>query len=78
MAKGIAIAGLTLLSGLMITQTVQAQTPLDGKTGTITTAVPFLRISPGRAGHFLVHHQCCCRDCLLKDFRNLPGHRGSK
>lgn len=45
MAKGIAIAGLTLLSGLMMTQTVQAG-PLDGKTGTITTAVPFLRISP--------------------------------
>lgn len=46
MAKGIAIAGITLLSGLMITQTVGAQTNLDGKVGTITTAVPFLRISP--------------------------------
>lgn len=49
MAKGIAIAGLTLLSGLMIAQTVQAQQPssLDGKeVGAITTGVPFLRISP--------------------------------
>jgi len=50
MAKRFAIAGITLISGLMITQTAQAQvgggSTIDGKVGTITTAVPFLRISP--------------------------------
>lgn len=45
MAKRIAIAGVTLLSGLMVSQQSFAQT-LDGRVGTITTAVPFLRISP--------------------------------
>lgn len=45
MAKRIAIAGLTLLSGLIGSQSF-AQTNLDGRTGAITTAVPFLRISP--------------------------------
>lgn len=46
MAKRIAVAGIALLSGIMITQTTQAQTNLDGTVETVTTAVPFLRISP--------------------------------
>jgi hypothetical protein len=45
MAKRFAIAGLTLLTGLIGSQSF-AQTNLDGRTGAITTAVPFLRISP--------------------------------
>lgn len=47
MAKSFAIAGITLVTGLMMTQVANAQsTNLDGTVGTITTAVPFLRISP--------------------------------
>src|SRR5690554_1394047 len=48
MAKRIAIAGLTILSGMMTFSNSFAQTSLDGRTGVqaITTAVPFLRISP--------------------------------
>lgn len=47
MAKRIAIAGLTVLTGLIGTQQSFAQkTGLAGTTGAITTAVPFLRISP--------------------------------
>jgi hypothetical protein len=45
MAKRFAIAGLTLLTGLIGSQTI-AQTSVDGRRGAITTAVPFLRISP--------------------------------
>jgi hypothetical protein len=46
MAKRFAIAGITLLTGLMNSQSF-AQTNISGqKAGTITTAVPFLRISP--------------------------------
>ncbi|MFT4062429.1 MAG: type IX secretion system outer membrane channel protein PorV [Edaphocola sp.] len=45
MAKYLALAGITVLSGLSTTST-QAQTSVDGRVGTITTAVPFLRISP--------------------------------
>jgi hypothetical protein len=45
MAKRFAIAGITLLTGLMGSQSY-AQTGIDGRTGAITTAVPFLRISP--------------------------------
>jgi hypothetical protein len=45
MAKRFAIAGLTILTSLVGSQ-VFAQTNLDGRVGTITTAVPFLRISP--------------------------------
>ncbi len=45
MAKRFAIAGLTLLTGFIGSQSI-AQTSLDGRTGAITTAVPFLRISP--------------------------------
>ncbi|MFA6057622.1 MAG: type IX secretion system outer membrane channel protein PorV [Taibaiella sp.] len=46
MAKRFAIAGITLLTGLMGSQSF-AQTNISGqKAGTITTAVPFLRISP--------------------------------
>lgn len=45
MAKRFAIAGLGILAGLMGSQSF-AQTALDGRTGAITTAVPFLRISP--------------------------------
>jgi hypothetical protein len=45
MAKRFAIAGITLLTGLIGSQSY-AQTGIDGRTGAITTAVPFLRISP--------------------------------
>lgn len=45
MAKRIAVAGLTVLSGLIGFQGF-AQKSLDGRVGAITTAVPFLRISP--------------------------------
>lgn len=45
MAKRFAIAGLTMLTGLIGTQSF-AQTSIDGRRGAITTAVPFLRISP--------------------------------
>jgi hypothetical protein len=45
MAKRIAVAGLTVLSGLIGFQSF-AQTNLNGSVGAITTAVPFLRISP--------------------------------
>ena len=46
MAKRFAIAGLTLLTGFIGSQTFAQKTSLDGRTGAITTAVPFLRISP--------------------------------
>jgi len=45
MAKRFAIVGLTVMSGLVASSSF-AQNNLDGKVGTITTAVPFLRISP--------------------------------
>lgn len=45
MAKRFAIAGITLITGLIGSQSY-AQTGVDGRTGAITTAVPFLRISP--------------------------------
>jgi len=51
MTKRFALAGLTMLSGMMVAQsyaqtgTGQATTQ-DGRVGVITTAVPFLRISP--------------------------------
>ncbi len=44
MAKRFALIGLSLLTGLT-TQSI-AQTNLNGQVNTITTAVPFLRISP--------------------------------
>lgn len=46
MAKRFAIAGLTVLTGLIGSQSFAQKTGLDGRTGAITTAVPFLRISP--------------------------------
>lgn len=47
MANRFAIAGLTVLSGIVLSPTVQAQTnPNNNSTAAITTAVPFLRISP--------------------------------
>ncbi len=46
MAKRFAIAGITVLSGLMATGSYAQKAGLNGQTGTITTAVPFLRISP--------------------------------
>lgn len=47
MAKRFAIAGLTVLSGLIGSQSFAQNKPgVDGRVGTITTAVPFLRISP--------------------------------
>lgn len=46
MAKRFAIAGLTLLTGLMGSQSFAQSTITGQKIGTITTAVPFLRISP--------------------------------
>lgn len=46
MAKRFAIAGLSILAGLMGSQSFAQKTSLDGRTGAITTAVPFLRISP--------------------------------
>jgi hypothetical protein len=47
MAKRFAIAGITLLTGLVGSQSFAQLTPISGqKAGTITTAVPFLRISP--------------------------------
>lgn len=47
MAKRFAIAGITVLSGLMATGSyAQQKAGLNGQTGTVTTAVPFLRISP--------------------------------
>lgn len=45
MAKRFAIAGLTILSGLIGPYSF-AQKNIDGRVGTVTTAVPFLRISP--------------------------------
>lgn len=45
MAKRFAIAGMTILTGIISSQSF-AQTNLDGRVGTISTAVPFLRISP--------------------------------
>ncbi len=52
MIKKIAITGLTLLAGTVSEMAnAQSSTQLDGRVGTITTAVPFLRISPdARAG----------------------------
>jgi len=46
MAKRIAVAGLTVLSGLIGVQSFAQKTGLNGSVGAITTAVPFLRISP--------------------------------
>ncbi|WP_157976984.1 type IX secretion system outer membrane channel protein PorV [Taibaiella helva] len=46
MAKRFAIVGLTMLTGLIGTQTYAQRTGVDGRVGAITTAVPFLRISP--------------------------------
>jgi len=47
MAKRFAIAGITLLTGLIGSQSnAQTAPSADGRTGAITTAVPFLRISP--------------------------------
>lgn len=47
MAKRIAVAGLTVLSGLIGFQSfAQTKPSIDGRVGAITTAVPFLRISP--------------------------------
>ncbi len=47
MAKRISIAaGLTLLSGILASPAFAQDPTLDGRVGTITTAVPFLRISP--------------------------------
>ena len=46
MAKRFAIAGITVLSGLMATGSYAQKTGVNGQVGTITTAVPFLRISP--------------------------------
>jgi len=47
MANRFAIAGLTALSGIMLSSATHAQTnPNDNSTVAITTAVPFLRISP--------------------------------
>jgi hypothetical protein len=45
MAKRFALVGLTLAAGLISTASL-AQTNLSGTTNTVTTAVPFLRISP--------------------------------
>ena len=52
MAKSFAIAGLGLLACLSADKVVaQSTTNLNGQVNTITTAVPFLRISPdARAG----------------------------
>ncbi len=50
MAKSFAIAGVTILTGLLSSHTFAQnnnnKVNLDGKVGTISTAVPFLRISP--------------------------------
>ncbi len=46
MAKRFAIVGLAALTGLTGTQTFAQKSSLDGRVGAITTAVPFLRISP--------------------------------
>lgn len=46
MAKRFAIAGIGLISGILLADTAIAQNSLDGRVGAITTAVPFLRISP--------------------------------
>lgn len=48
MAKRFALIGLGLISGLLTTSTVKAQPPatLEGRVNTVTSAVPFLRISP--------------------------------
>ncbi len=51
MAKSFAIAGVTILTGLFSSQTFAQNNNnnvvnLDGRVGTISTAVPFLRISP--------------------------------
>lgn len=47
MANRFAIAGLTVLSGFVLSPMVHAQTnPNNNSTAAITTAVPFLRISP--------------------------------
>ncbi len=50
MVKRIALTGLTIITGMMVSQQSFAQT-LDGRVGTITTGVPFLRIgSDARSG----------------------------
>jgi len=41
MAKRIAVAGLTVLSGLIGVQSFAQKTGLNGSVGAITTAVPF-------------------------------------
>lgn len=47
MANRFAIAGITVLTGLVLSPTIYAQTnPNNNSTTAITTAVPFLRISP--------------------------------
>lgn len=47
MAKRFALLGLTLIAGLVSTvSSAQSTTSLAGQTNTVTTAVPFLRISP--------------------------------
>lgn len=47
MANRFAVAGLTMLSGFVLTPMIHAQTnPNNNSTAAITTAVPFLRISP--------------------------------
>ncbi len=46
MAKRFALVGLSLLAGLISTVSQAQNTNLAGATNTVTTAVPFLRISP--------------------------------
>lgn len=46
MVKSIALTGLAIISGMMVSQQAIAQNTLDGRIGTITTGVPFLRIGP--------------------------------
>jgi len=47
MAKRFAIVGgLSILTGFMVSQSFAQSPTIDGRVGTISTAVPFLRISP--------------------------------
>ena len=46
MAKRFALVGLTLAAGLISTASLAQKANLSGTTNTVTTAVPFLRISP--------------------------------
>ena len=51
MAKHFALIGLTLLAGITASRTEAQTTNINGTTNFVTTAVPFLRISPdARAG----------------------------